>query len=228
MSRSDSLRPVNEEAEARLFAAYIDDLFADREPSLVVQDLDDDPLEPEVRQELLMAARAFKGQLDPSEAGEQFKVDLRDRLAQLARAMTAASSMALHELLVAHSPDLDSRSEVRAATGLSVDQLRGLFTNRLAPSEIPAVTLLLLADALRIPGRVLLDSLRASATRWIEPLVRVRSAELSGLAHLAGRQPVRSHEEIRLRVVEELNEHAASLEMLVRAREAEQPGEGRS
>ena len=177
-----------------------------------------------------MTAREFKGLLDSSHAGAQFKYELRARLAKQARAMRATPALALHDLLAAWTPDLATRSDVPATTGLSLDQLRALQANTLAPVEVPAAMLLALADALRIPGRVLLDAVRASAARWIEPLVHARSAGLSPgmLAHLAGRRPVRSDEDIRSRVTEEMAEHAAALEALVCAREAEQAGEGRS
>jgi hypothetical protein len=226
MDNNDSMSSASTAAEAQLFAKLIDDLLADKEPSLV----DDNPaevLDPLVCQDLLRDARVLKGALDPSEASEEFKIALRVRSSQQVREMKAAPAMTVDELLAVCAPDLATRTDISTRTGLSREDLGGLVANTLSPFEVPVARLLLLADALRIPGQTLLDAVRASATRWVEPLVRERSARSPGLAYLAGHLPLTRAADVRQEISDELNEYAASLERELRTSRSEQSEQDR-
>jgi hypothetical protein len=139
MSQDELMVAADEQESARLFAAFVDDLFADREPHTADSTLGSE--ESQAWRELQMTAREFKGLLSPSQAGDCFRLDLRDRLTRLARAMRDTPALALDELLVTWAPDIQTRQAVASATGLSSDQLKALQNNTLAPVAVPCASL---------------------------------------------------------------------------------------
>ncbi len=200
--------------QARVFANLVDDLVADRAPSV------SDQADVEIVEGMAMA-RVVKGLLNPSRAGARFCPELRDRTVGQLLAMRRSPVSTLHTMLAVRTENPSAKQSAIEHSGIPREQLEGLLADTMPPSEIDPARLVRLGDAVGISARALLEAVRLSAARWYERLVQERMAQALpvSLAHLAGDEPVGGPSSVRDEVGRQLRSHMAALEELVRTRE---------